>query len=250
MTEREVGDPHDLEELERALLVAARSGAPREGRERAFAVASGLLAGSAANAGAAAGGAGKAASVLTAKWVSIVGIGAIAATGATFVARSRIDVPAPQSAAAPSAPSALSPSPVRAPAVRRDPEPSPSAPAEPAPAETASASAIAPAAVAVTSLPRPTVSSTGSLAEELGTLERARAFLAAEQPAMALQVLDAYARQFPHGAMGSEADVLRVEALFKAGDRPAAERAAGGFLRDHPGSPYASRVRSLLGANP
>ncbi len=66
-------------------------------------------------------------------------------------------------------------------------------------------------------------------------------------PARGLALLDAYTTRFPHAAMIPEATVLRVEALTGAGDRPAAQRAADAFLAAHPESPYAARIRSLLG---
>ena len=48
--------------------------------------------------------------------------------------------------------------------------------------------------------------------------------------------------------MGPEATVLRVEALVRAGDRSAAARVGNAFLAGNPQSPYATRIRSLLGA--
>ncbi len=51
--------------------------------------------------------------------------------------------------------------------------------------------------------------------------------------------------------MAAEATVLRIEALAKAGDHAAAERVASAFLAMSPGTPYAARIRSLVGtANP
>jgi hypothetical protein len=51
--------------------------------------------------------------------------------------------------------------------------------------------------------------------------------------------------------MGPEATVLRVEALARAGDMAAARRTGDAFLASHPQSPYAARVRSLIGeSNP
>jgi hypothetical protein len=83
--------------------------------------------------------------------------------------------------------------------------------------------------------------------DELSWLEGARAAISSGNPAGALSLLDRYAARFPHGAMAPEASVLRIEALLNAGDRPAAERAAAAFLAADARSPYAARVRSLLG---
>jgi outer membrane protein assembly factor BamD (BamD/ComL family) len=85
---------------------------------------------------------------------------------------------------------------------------------------------------------------------ELSTLEQARAALSAGDPARALSILDDYAARFPHASMASEATVLRIEALVRAGDASAARRVADAFLSANPGSPYGNRVRSLVGTNP
>jgi hypothetical protein len=77
-------------------------------------------------------------------------------------------------------------------------------------------------------------------------LDEARAALAASRPATALSALDAYAAAFPRGAMAPEADVLRIEALVKAGDRAAAMRLADAFLAREGQGPYVERIRSLL----
>jgi len=89
-----------------------------------------------------------------------------------------------------------------------------------------------------------------SLPAELSTLDQARTALRSGDPARALSILDGYASRFPHGSMAPEATMLRIEALVKAGDRAAAGRVADGFLTMSPGSPYAARIRSLLGTNP
>jgi hypothetical protein len=84
--------------------------------------------------------------------------------------------------------------------------------------------------------------------DELATLDSARHAIDAGDAARALSILDGYAQRFAAGVMGQEASILRVEALVKAGDRSAAERAADEFLRKNPTTPYAARVRSLVGA--
>jgi hypothetical protein len=43
-----------------------------------------------------------------------------------------------------------------------------------------------------------------------------------------------------------EAEVLRIDALAKAGDRQAAKKRAEAFLKRHPKSLLASRVRGYL----
>jgi hypothetical protein len=47
--------------------------------------------------------------------------------------------------------------------------------------------------------------------------------------------------------MREEAEVARIEALLDAGDAHAAASRAHAFLDTHPQSPYARRVRAMLG---
>jgi TolA-binding protein len=97
---------------------------------------------------------------------------------------------------------------------------------------------------------RPTKSApaeTTGLAEELSLLEEARLALSAGDHGLALRTLDAYSRRFPRRKMGSEATVLRIETLAAKGDDAAARELGLSFLRAQPKSPYAKRVRSLVG---
>ena len=77
-----------------------------------------------------------------------------------------------------------------------------------------------------------------TLAEELALMNTARAAVAQGDPTRALEALDRHAARFPHGALASERDVVRVSALCAAGqsaeahavaeaagDRPAIARA-------------------------
>lgn len=82
---------------------------------------------------------------------------------------------------------------------------------------------------------------------ELEALDRARARLAAGEALGALGLLDKYARAYPHGRLGLEAEVLRIDALAKSGQRDMARRRAEAFLRRHPNSVLASRVRGAVG---
>jgi hypothetical protein len=47
-----------------------------------------------------------------------------------------------------------------------------------------------------------------------------------------------------------EATLLRIEALARAGNGPAAKRLADRFLRAHPNSPHERRIRTLVGETP
>jgi hypothetical protein len=85
-----------------------------------------------------------------------------------------------------------------------------------------------------------------SIARETADLDAARAALRAGSVPRALQELDRYARRHPRGVLRQEASVLRIEALLRARDASKAQRTAQRFLSEHPDSPYAARVRSLL----
>jgi hypothetical protein len=85
------------------------------------------------------------------------------------------------------------------------------------------------------------------LAAELAALDAARTSLSRSDPNGALLALDGYARNFPHGRLKIEAEVLRIGALAKSGQTDAARKRAEVFLRRHPDSVLASRVRSYAG---
>ena len=87
-----------------------------------------------------------------------------------------------------------------------------------------------------------------SLAEELASLDSARALLARGDSAGALVRLDAHSRAYPKGRLQLEAEVLRIDALTKNGQTSLAKKRAEAFLRKHPNSVLASRVRTLLGS--
>jgi hypothetical protein len=90
------------------------------------------------------------------------------------------------------------------------------------------------------------VASTSALAAELGALDAVRAELAASNPSGALAKLDDYSRAYPRGYLVLEAEVLRIDALAKSGQSDAAKKRAEAFLRRHPNSVLASRVRGYL----
>lgn len=71
------------------------------------------------------------------------------------------------------------------------------------------------------------VDETNDLARERTALSEAREQLQRDAPAQALTLLDAYAREFPNGAMATEATRLRVLALCRGNDVEAARRLAG-----------------------
>lgn len=89
-----------------------------------------------------------------------------------------------------------------------------------------------------------------SLAMETARIAEAHAKLGAGDAAGCLAVLDRYQRDFPRGRLSQEALVVRIQALLARGDRASAEALGRRFLAANPSSPYAARVRSLLGLTP
>lgn len=112
-----------------------------------------------------------------------------------------------------------------------------------APAQRAAVSAPAVAEQA----PAPAVAATpvsALLVEELGALDHARLALVNGEGRRTLDELDAYDRRFPSGRLQIEAEVLRIDALAKLGRKDAARQRAEAFLRRHPNSVLATRVRA------
>jgi hypothetical protein len=99
----------------------------------------------------------------------------------------------------------------------------------------------------VTDAPQPKADAraagSGALTAELGVLDLARSKLAAGDARGALGVLDDYVRTYPRGRLNLEAEVLRIDALAKAGETGAAKKRAEAFLKRYPKSVLASRVR-------
>ena len=84
------------------------------------------------------------------------------------------------------------------------------------------------------------------LSEELGALDRARLSLANGDARRALDELDAYDRRFRGGRLQLEAEVIRIDAFAKVGRKDLAREHADAFLRRHPTSVLATRVRAHL----
>src|SRR5262249_52457515 len=84
------------------------------------------------------------------------------------------------------------------------------------------------------------------LAEETALLASANAQLRAGDARRALSLLDDYDHRYPGGVLREEVLATRVIARCQIGLEPdaASRRAADTFLRRHPTTPLASRVRS------
>jgi hypothetical protein len=89
-----------------------------------------------------------------------------------------------------------------------------------------------------------------SLALEVAAVDRARAALDGGDAARARRLVDSYEAEYPTGAFMQEAEVVRIDALVREGNRGEAERVGKRFLGSYPKSPHAVRVRALLGYDP
>lgn len=85
--------------------------------------------------------------------------------------------------------------------------------------------------------------SASALAAEAALLQRAQTAHAAGDDVAALGLLDQHAREYADGALAQERAALRVVALCAAGREDEGRAAAASFLRAHPGSVLAERVR-------
>ena len=86
-----------------------------------------------------------------------------------------------------------------------------------------------------------------SLAEEVASLDAARSALSSGDGPGALRALDVFQETFPRARLGTEAHVMRIEALAACGRSSDARAAAETFLASHPDSPFAPRVRRAIG---
>jgi hypothetical protein len=84
------------------------------------------------------------------------------------------------------------------------------------------------------------------LTDELGALDHARLALSGGDARQALEELDAYDHRFPGGRLQIEAEVLRIDAFAKLGRKDIAHQRAEAFLKRHPNSVLATRVRAHL----
>ncbi len=91
------------------------------------------------------------------------------------------------------------------------------------------------------------VTTSAALREELEALDTVRSTLARGDIFAALSLLDAYFQSFHHGRLHLEAEVLRIDALARCGQADAARSYAKEFLRRHPKSVHAARLRSIAG---
>ena len=108
-----------------------------------------------------------------------------------------------------------------------------------------SAQGIAVAAPEPAPAPAATASPAARLTEETRAVGAIRASLQKGDTREALRLLDAYEAEFAQGALGEEAEVLRIETLIRAGNKDEAAKRASRFLTERRASPHAARVRTM-----
>jgi outer membrane protein assembly factor BamD (BamD/ComL family) len=91
------------------------------------------------------------------------------------------------------------------------------------------------------------VTTSANLRAELEALDTVRANLAGGDFFRGLSLLEAYFQNFHRGRLHLEAEVLRIDALARAGQPEAARSYAKEFLRRHPKSVHAARLQSIAG---
>lgn len=134
-----------------------------------------------------------------------------------------------------------------------DPAPAASTPAKPVAPPPVTFSSPEPTARSVSHLPLPSVAPVTPLPPRRAPLAREIALLDAAERAErqqdhrgALARVEEYSREFPDGALHAEAEVLRISALFGAGDAATARGRAQAFLTGAAPSPLTARVASML----
>jgi hypothetical protein len=178
--------------------------------------------------------------VIVGKWLAVAAVVGAGAVTAVHVARPWTS---PMPASQPAAKAALvTPEPQTAPAVEAIEaiEPAPTVgdlPVAPVAAPVATPSRVRKASPAAST----------DITGEISEITLVRGLLDKGDARGALTALDRYHQDYPHGALAPEASVLRIEALQLAGERSRAKALGESFLKAHPKSPHAQRVRSLLG---
>ena len=226
----------------RALLRSAEVDEPPNGAMRRVLTRAGVgMAIAAATTSTTVASAAKLTPVIVGKWLAVAAVVGAGAVGAVHVARPWTSS---MRASQPAATVAhVAPEPPRAPAIE---------PIDPAPtvgdlsAPPIAAPVAAPVATPSRARKAP-ASSSADITGEITAITSVRGALDKGDAREALAALDGYQQAYPHGTLAPEASVLRIEALQLAGERSRAKALGESFLKAHPKSPHAQRVRSLLG---
>lgn len=232
------------DEAAKRLMLSMRDEKPPEGSMNRALLALGVTTAAVVTTGSALGTgattAGKSVAWLALKWVGAGAVlGLAVGTGATLLQ------PAPTTKPASSVTSAnQNDPPTRAPVVTAtfSPKATPTlAVNEPEPRP--SSRAIAPSAKAEAE----STEAPDTLPREVELLDDARGALQRGSATEALSALDRYAREFPRGRLSTEALVLRIDALARAGRASEAKSLGERFLSTSPNSPHAARIRKAIG---
>lgn len=92
----------------------------------------------------------------------------------------------------------------------------------------------------------PAAAPASPLAAEIRFLDAARSASRRGHYTTALRTVEDYRRQFPHGTLLADAEVVAIEALTADNAKERARERAERFLIDHPDDPHARRVRQRL----
>ncbi len=164
-----------------------------------------------------------------------------AASSPVVVPTSTVEAPGRET---PVLPTSALPATAVAPAVTRASPVSPVAP----PAETTAIDPTpTPTVTAATGATASAAPASSTLSEELALLDEARRELARGDATGALATLDRYQQRFPRGTLALEAQVLRIDALWRRGDQASARQLAARFVEAHPSSPHSPRLRAMIG---
>lgn len=180
------------------------------------------------------------------KWVSVVAVGTTIAVSSIALERHASQPPRSPARSAPQRPASPKPhvaANTNDPSVAPVPSPSPAAeePRAAMPALRPTRAASPARNTVVTAQP--------DLSREIAAIDEARSALRRGDASEALAVLDRYEVELAKsGRLQLEATALRIEVLFRLGERGRARALADAFLAKHPKSPYAMRIRALLTA--
>jgi hypothetical protein len=212
----------------RALLRSAEVDEPPNGAMRRALTRAGVgMAIAAATTSTTAVSAAKLTPVIVGKWIAVAAVVGAGAVGGVAVAR-------------------VAPEPPTAPAIEPIEAIEPASTVGDLPVAPLAAQVAAP--VATPSRARKASPSTSAdITGEISAISLVRGALDKGDAREALAALDGYQQAYPHGTLAPEASVLRIEALQLAGERSRAKALGESFLKAHPKSPHAQRVRSLLG---
>lgn len=184
------------------------------------------------------------------QWLGVtLGAGGLAWVGYTTL-QPEAPGPSPRTTLTASVP-ARSPSVVTAPRATRLALEQPSAlPARPSLKKTPAATRPTPTAGSGKSTVEPVGASeprSASIAAEVAAVDSARRAIGRGEASQALRELNAYQAEYPHGVLGQEAALLRIEALAQAGNIGAAKALARRLFASQPSSPHRKRIESIVG---